>query len=112
MQSDYLLVMYAGGLCTCITVDVRLPLYLHHTRQKSSKCKRQSCCEETCFKKEKSWVFCCTFCENYFSQNIRFNSNSLSLHTVESNETLHDVVHVQSFNNGQLKEDAGDGSHA
>lgn len=50
MQSDYLLVMYAGGgLCTYITVDVRLPLCLHLTRQKNSKCKRQSCCEETCF---------------------------------------------------------------
>lgn len=45
---------------------------------------------------ETSWVFCCTSCENYFSPNIRFNSNE-SLHTVESNETLHDAAHVQSL---------------
>lgn len=33
MQSDYLLVVYVGRLCTCLTVDVRLPLYLHLTKQ-------------------------------------------------------------------------------
>lgn len=33
IQSDYLLVMYVGTLYTCVTVDVRLPLLLHCTKQ-------------------------------------------------------------------------------
>lgn len=45
MQSDYLLVTYVGVCVLALTIDVRLPLQLHLTRQQNSSVKG----EETCF---------------------------------------------------------------
>lgn len=45
MQSDYLLVTYVEVCVTRITVDVRLPLHFHLTRQQNSNVKGK----ETCF---------------------------------------------------------------
>lgn len=74
MQSDYLLVLYAGGLCTCITVDVRLPLCLHLTRQKILNVKDKADVKRLA--SETSWVFCCTCLVEIILVQIPFNSNS------------------------------------
>lgn len=59
MQSDYFLVIYVAGLCTCVTVD-RLPLYLHLTKQtKILNVKGKAVVKRLASKT--SWVFCCTY---------------------------------------------------
>lgn len=74
MKSDYLLVMYAGGLCTYITVDVDFHYICILPDRKILNVKDKAVVKRLA--SETSWVFCCMSCENYFWPNIRFNSNS------------------------------------
>lgn len=112
MQSDYLLVMYVGGggLYTYITVDVRLPLYLHLTRQKNSKCKKTKMLWRDLLLRQAGY-FVARHVKIILVQILDLTPMSLFILLRVMRHYMM-LLMFSHLNNEQLKEDAFDGSNA